>query len=75
MYTFSELRKKAGFPTQTSLADSLNLKSRAVVARWETGENYPRTPLIPQIAEKLNCTERELIDAITASKAANKKSA
>jgi transcriptional regulator with XRE-family HTH domain len=66
--TLSKLRLSAGYKTQADFARALGVKDRAVVAKWETGNSYPRAPLIPQIAGLLDVSEGEVIASIEASK-------
>lgn len=54
-------RKAAGY-TQVQLADRLGV-SQPTIAVWETGKAYPRTDMLPAIAETLGCT----IDALFAA--------
>lgn len=58
-----ELRAAAGY-TQKELALSLGV-GRSTIAKWEAGIAYPRTPDLPRLAKSLNCTEGEIISAIT----------
>lgn len=46
--TVARLRKQQHM-TQTSLADKLNVSSKAV-SKWETGQGYPEITLLPKIA-------------------------
>ena len=63
----SEMRKKAGFPTQRELANSLGV-NRGMVAKWEVGLVYPHASMLPKIAALLNVSEGEIIAAITAAR-------
>lgn len=58
MLQIKNLRKQAG-KSQVELARSLSV-TQSSVAKWETGEAYPRCELIPQIADTLGCTIDEL---------------
>ena len=46
--------------TQKTLADKLKI-AQSTVAMWETGENAPRTMMLPKIAKVLDCTVDELL--------------
>lgn len=46
--------------TQKMLADKLQI-AQSTVAMWETGENAPRTMMLPKIAKVLDCTVDELL--------------
>lgn len=72
--TLQELRKAAGFNTQEMLAQKIGAK-REAIAQWEIGAAYPRTPLIPVLAQALDVTADEIIAAIMAAKAEHKSSA
>lgn len=52
-------RLEAGF-TQIDLANKLEI-DRSTVAKWETGESFPRAEKLIQLAEVLNCTIDELL--------------
>lgn len=54
------LRENVGF-TQVKLAEMLNI-SRTTVTMWETTDAYPRSELLPQIAELLGCSIDDLYD-------------
>lgn len=45
--------------TQSKLADTLNI-DRSAVAKWETGEAFPRSDKLPLLAKVLNCTIDDL---------------
>lgn len=45
--------------TQEALASPLGV-DKSAVAHWETGNNSPRTDLVPRIAEALGVTVAEL---------------
>lgn len=47
--------------TQKMLADELQI-AQSTVAMWETGENAPRTRILPKLAKTLNCTVDELLE-------------
>ena len=52
-------RLEAGF-TQIDLANKLEI-DRSTVAKWETGESFPRAEKLIQLAEVLNCTIDDLL--------------
>lgn len=60
MEKIKELRERAGL-TQEQLADKLNV-SRPAVANWERGAACPRTVILTQLAQALNCSVQELLD-------------
>lgn len=45
--------------TQSKLAEMLNI-DRSTVAKWETGEAFPRADKLPALAEALKCTIDDL---------------
>lgn len=51
-------REKLGI-SQAALAEKLNV-SQSTVAMWETGDNVPKTTMLPEIAKALNCTIEDL---------------
>jgi DNA-binding XRE family transcriptional regulator len=53
-----ELRCAAGL-TQMQLAEKLGV-SRATIAMWETGQNWPSAQMLPALAEALQCTIGDL---------------
>lgn len=53
------MRKNSGM-TQKKLANELQI-AQSTVAMWETGENTPRTMMLPKIAKVLDCTVDELL--------------
>lgn len=57
--SLSDKRKAAGF-TQNDLAEVLCI-DRSTIAKWETGQAYPRAALLPKIAQVLGCTVDELL--------------
>lgn len=52
-------RKKAGL-TQADVAERLGITDSAV-AQWETGRTFPKTALLPKLAELYGCTIDELL--------------
>ena len=57
---FKDLRVSAGL-TQEEMAKRLNI-SRSTIAMWETGESFPRTDKLKEIAQLLHCTLDDLLD-------------
>lgn len=53
-----ELRKKAGY-SQMELAKQIGV-TQSNVAKWETGNYYPRPALLPVLADLLHCTIDDL---------------
>lgn len=51
--------RKAASCTQTQLAEKLGI-SQTAVAKWETGRAYPRSDILPAIAETLGCSIDDL---------------
>lgn len=47
--------------TQNDLAVKLGV-DRSTVAKWETGEAFPRADKLPQLAEILGCKIDDLFD-------------
>ena len=47
--------------TQTQLAKVLKV-SRSTISMWETGEAYPRTDKLPDLAKILNCSINDLFE-------------
>jgi len=45
--------------SQQDLADILKI-NRSTIAKWETGEAFPRAEKLPDIARTLNCSIDEL---------------
>ena len=70
MRTLATIRREAGYKTQAELGKALGI-NRTQIAKWENGSRSPRLLLIPQLAEALKITERELIAAVSASKPAH----
>lgn len=66
METFRQLRFDANL-TQQHMADKLGV-DRTTVTKWESGDGYPRTRTLPQVAALLGCTEGDVIAAINATK-------
>lgn len=66
-YTLADYRRAAGYNTQEELAVALNVE-RVVVTKWETGDNCPRTMMIPELAKALKKTEGEIIAALSETK-------
>lgn len=67
-------RENAGYDTQEKFAKAMGVK-RHTVSRWESGHRRPDISLIPIIAQKLHCTESEVIAAITATSDKSKQAA
>lgn len=59
MITLKILRKKANL-TQQQLAAKLHI-DRSSVAKWEIGNCFPRTGMLPQLAKILGCSVDELL--------------
>lgn len=55
------LREKAR-KTQTEIAERLDV-DKSTVSKWETGGSLPRAATLIKLAEVLNCTVDELLDA------------
>lgn len=53
-----ELRKKAGY-SQMELAKQIGV-TQSNVAKWETGNYFPRPVLLPVLADLLQCSIDEL---------------
>ncbi len=53
------LRKEKGM-TQQELADRLNVTNKAV-SKWETGDGYPETTMLPVLADAIGITVDELL--------------
>lgn len=47
--------------TQSKLAEMLKV-DRSSIAKWETGEAFPRADKLPQLAEILGCKIDDLFD-------------
>ncbi|WP_051624174.1 helix-turn-helix domain-containing protein [Clostridium akagii] len=58
---FIASQRKEKSMTQQSLADKLNVTSKAV-SKWETGQGYPEITTIPTLAEILEVTTGELLN-------------
>ena len=54
------LRKKAGL-SQNELAEKMNLGQTAI-SMWENGTNFPKSEMLPRLAEVLGCTIDDLFD-------------
>lgn len=52
------LRESIGI-SQATLAEKLGV-SQSTVAMWETGDNVPKTNMLPELAKVLNCTIDDL---------------
>lgn len=52
--------RKASNMSQQELAQKLGYKSGAAIAMWETGARNPPSPILPILAQTLNCTIDEL---------------
>ena len=48
--------------TQEELAEKLNI-GRSTISMWETGESLPRTATLIKLAEVLDCSVGELLEA------------
>ena len=46
--------------TQYDVAKKIGV-DRSTVAKWETGQSFPRAELLPKLASILNCTIDELL--------------
>lgn len=60
MSSLRELRKKCKL-TQQFVASELNVSQQAV-AKWENNESFPKTELLPKIANMFGCTIDDLFD-------------
>ena len=50
--------------SQVDLAHRLNV-SQSAVAKWENGDNFPRTDILLKMAEIFHCTIDELVKGET----------
>lgn len=66
----STLRKEKGM-TQKELADKLNITDKAV-SKWERDVSFPDTATIPKLAEILEVSVEELMNAKTNPVSGNK---
>lgn len=57
--TYIKQRRIAAHIKQEDLAQLLNI-DRSTVAKWETGQSFPRTEMLPQLADILGCSINEL---------------
>lgn len=48
--------------TQEELAEKLDIR-RTTISMWETGESLPRTATLIKLAEVLDCSVGELLEA------------
>lgn len=55
-----DLRKRSGL-SQADVASALGVL-QTTVSMWETGENMPRTALLPKLAELYGCTIDDLFE-------------
>ncbi len=55
--------------TQVQLADSLGVLP-TTISNWETGVAFPKTAILPQLAEALSCTIDELYERDTGQSSA-----
>lgn len=46
--------------TQYDVAQKMGV-DRSTVAKWETGQSFPRAELLPKLASILDCTTDELL--------------
>ena len=53
-------KRDAAKLTQVELSKLLGI-SQSAIAMWETGQSFPRTELLPKLAEILNCSVDELL--------------
>lgn len=58
-----EKRTAAGY-SQSQLAERLNITG-AAVCFWETGRRVPHLPLLPDLADVLDCPMDELFEAVS----------
>ena len=68
MKKLNEIRIDKGYKTQEQLAHELKT-NRVNVARWESGERFPRPQMLIELSKVLGVPERDIITAITAAKA------
>lgn len=54
--------------TQEELAKNLSV-TQGAISQWENGLSFPKTELLPRIAELLGCTVDELLSGETEDKA------
>jgi len=70
--TFPVLRKDAGYPTQEALGKAIGVE-RVTIAKWDTGDRYPRPKMLVVVARALGVSEGDVIAAITESSAQRQK--
>lgn len=58
MNRFTAMRKRAGY-TQGQVAERLSL-NQSTIAKWETGESYPRFSTLLSLCELYACSIDEL---------------
>ena len=63
MNYIKQKREDAGL-TQNQLSERLSI-DRSTVAKWETGEAFPRADKLPQLAEILDCKIDDLFSKST----------
>ena len=64
MAALKELRKRSGL-TQVDLAAKMRV-TQGCVSQWENGRAFPRTERLPELAQLLGCTAKELLQAFSA---------
>jgi len=70
--TFPILRKDAGYATQEALGKAIGVE-RVTIAKWDTGDRYPRPKMLVVVARALGVSEGDVIAAITESGAQRQK--
>lgn len=58
-YLFGKIRSERGF-SQSQVAELVGV-DRSTVAKWETGQAYPRVEILIKLSEIFNCTVDELL--------------
>lgn len=66
--TLKEMREAAAI-SQRTLAVACGT-SQAAVAQWESGAAYPQAAKLPTLSKALGASEKDIIEAITAARAA-----
>ena len=67
MIQLKELRERKGL-TQAEVANMLECKDKSTISKWESGVAFPRTELLPRLADLYGVTVDDLLrepDALT----------